>query len=288
MCLPLSDHEPADEKMGVVLLAHYDITEVTMGRFIGGIFSNESTIGRIMTALWIIIASNILFSIFALPVVTIGPGLVALHYVMLKRLHTDSQLSPVRTFWEGFRQNLKQGIICWLAFLALTAFLLLEIRFCNDQGGILTIFKYALYAILFFVLIIMVCLMPVMAAFEDTIPHLLRNALFFATKNPVRALLAAVTWAVPIVVTCLDERMRPLYGFLWVTCAAGILAAVTSNLLYRDIARYLPGEAAPDGSALTDDGSGRSGAGTGAAAERKQPQEKSERRIRKEMEKLDR
>ena len=67
-----------------------------MGRFIGGLFGNDSMIGRIMTALWIMIASNILFALFSLPVVTIGPGLAALHYVMLKRMHSDSSLSPVR------------------------------------------------------------------------------------------------------------------------------------------------------------------------------------------------
>ena len=42
-----------------------------MGRFIGGLFGNDSMIGRIMTALWIMIASNILFALFSLPVVTI-------------------------------------------------------------------------------------------------------------------------------------------------------------------------------------------------------------------------
>ena len=257
-----------------------------MGRLIGGIFSNESAIGRIMTALWIIIASNILFSIFSLPVVTIGPGLAALHYVMLKRLHRDSQLSPVRTFWEGFRQNLKQGIICWLAFLALAAFLILDIRFCNYHGGVLTPFKYGLYAIGFLALMLWIHLMPVMAAFEDTIPHQLRNALFFAVKNPLRAAMLAVIWAVPIIVTYLDERMRPLYGFLWVTCAAGILAAVISNLLYKDIAQYLPSDEA-DENIQTVPG-GRTVTGTGAAAERKMPREKNERQTRREMEKLDR
>ena len=90
-----------------------------MGRFIGGIFSNESTLGRIMTVFGIMIGANILFAVFSLPVVTIGPGLAALHYVMLKMLHRDNSLNPFKTFWEGFRQNLKQGTVCWLIFLAI-------------------------------------------------------------------------------------------------------------------------------------------------------------------------
>ena len=243
-----------------------------MGRFIGGIFSNESTLGRIMTAFGIMIGANILFAVFSLPVVTIGPGLAALHYVMLKMLHRDNSLNPFKTFWEGFRQNLKQGTVCWLMFLAIAAFLILDIRFCIYQGGVLVWFKYALYALGFLVCMLWVCLMPVMAAFEDTIPHLLRNALFFASKNPLRAVAAAVIWALPLAVTVLDERMRPLYGFCWVTCGFGILSAVTSGLFYRDIARYLP--------AGEEDG------------EKKEPgqeaYEKNERQIRREMKKLDR
>lgn len=248
-----------------------------MGRFIGGLFGNDSMIGRIMTALWIMIASNILFALFSLPVVTIGPGVAALHYVMLKRMHSDSSLSPVRTFWEGFRQNLKQGIICWLGFLGLCAFLIVDIRFCNYQGGVLTFFKYGLYAILFFAVMIFTHLMPVMAAFEDTIPHLLRNALFFASRNPVRAVLVVVVWAAPVLVTWLDERMRPLYGFLWTTCAAGVLAAVVCNLLYKDIAKYQPKpEGEEDVYTLQGSRTGKTGG------------EKSERKIRRDMKKLDR
>ena len=201
-----------------------------MGRFIGGIFSNESTLGRIMTAFGIMIGANILFAVFSLPVVTIGPGLAALHYVMLKMLHRDNSLNPFKTFWEGFRQNLKQGTACWLMFLAIAAFLILDIRFCIYQGGVLVWFKYALYALGFLVCMLWVCLMPVMAAFEDTIPHLLRNALFFASKNPLRAVAAAVIWALPLAVTVLDERMRPLYGFCWVTCGINAIIRITVNM----------------------------------------------------------
>lgn len=252
-----------------------------MGRLIGGLFSNESTIGRIMTALWIIIASNILFVLFSLPVVTIGPGLAALHYVMLRRLHSDSSLSPVRTFWKGFRVNLRQGSICWILFIGMAAFLTVDIRFCAYRGGILTWFKYALYAILFLAAILMIYLMPVMAAFEDTIPHLIRNALFFAGAKPLKAAATALIWAAPFLVTYLDERMRPLYGFLWTTCGFGILAAVTSSMLYKDIARYLPKPDSQAAEAALRDGARAESAGKAGGA-------KSERRIRAEMKKLDR
>ena len=73
--------------------------------------------------------------------------------------------------------------------------------------------------------------------------------------------------------------MRPLYGFLWVTIAFGILAAVTSRLLYKEIAQYLPKD--PDETEEEDEQiSGGAAAGRG--------HEKSERKVRKELKKLDR
>ena len=246
-----------------------------MGRFIGSLFSNDSTIGRIMTALWIMIGANLLFAITALPVVTIGPGLVSVHYVMLMRLHRDSSLSPFRTFSKGMKKNLKQGTVCWLVFLLLCSFLIVDIRFCNYQGGILIYFKYGLYAILFFIVMLMIHLIPVMAAFDDTSLHLLRNSLFFMSKNPLRAVLLAVIWLVPAALTYLDERMRPLYGFLWVTCLVGILSAVGSSLLYNDIAKYIPKTDEDEEEGIRPEGSAGHVSG-----------KKSDRQIRKEMKDL--
>ena len=54
-----------------------------MGRFIGGIFSNESTLGRIMTVFGIMIGAEYPSGLFLAGLASIGPGLAALHYVML-------------------------------------------------------------------------------------------------------------------------------------------------------------------------------------------------------------
>ena len=81
-----------------------------------------------------------------------------------------------------------------------------------------------------------------MAAFEDTLPHLLRNAFFFAARKPWKVIPAAAFFIIPIAVTILDVRNRPLYGFLWVVIGAGLITMLVSELLYSDIKKYLPSE----------------------------------------------
>ena len=245
-----------------------------MGRLIGGLLDNDSTFGRIMTRCGIIIGANLMFVLCCLPVVTIGPGLAALFYVMLKTLRGDGVLNPFREFWHGFRMNFKQGLICFLAFGAVAAVLVLDIRFCIYQGGELTYFKYACYALLIFLGILAIYLMPVMAAFEDTIPHLLRNALFFASRRPLKMLLAAALCAIPAAVTVIDTHMRPLYGFLWTVCGFGLITMMISELLIRDFEEFLPSR---DEDLDEENG----------AEEMSVPKAKTEKEILKEMRRLD-
>ncbi|MCD7843485.1 MAG: YesL family protein, partial [Clostridiales bacterium] len=76
-----------------------------MAEMFRGFLSNDSAFGRLMTRLGIIIAANIMFAIFSLPVVTIGASYVALYHVMFKTLRGDGVINPFKQFWIGFKTN---------------------------------------------------------------------------------------------------------------------------------------------------------------------------------------
>ena len=212
-----------------------------MGRRISGFFSNDSIFGQIMTRLGILIAANLMFVVFSIPVVTIGPALAALYFVMFRVLRSSSgEVNPFREFWRGFRSCFKQGLLYWL-ILAILAFLgWIDIRFCRYAGGVLEYFRYAIYILAAAALIVTVHFFPVLAAFSDTLPHLLRNAVFFAGKNIFRAVVLAAVWFFPILVTVLDRRMFPLYGFLWTVIGFSAVAMLGASMLLKDFSKYLP------------------------------------------------
>ena len=153
----------------------------------------------------------------------------------------------------------------------LACVLVLDIRFRTAAGGVFSVFKMALYVIAGILAVLALYLYPVMAVFADTLPGLLRNAVFFAARRPHKLILLAVLCGVPALVTALDVRMRPLYGFLWVTCGFAGLAMAAASLLWKDFREFLP---AP------------------ADAEEPKPEEelradrRSDKEILKEMEKL--
>lgn len=211
-----------------------------MGERLQTFLDNDSTFGRLMTRCGIIIAANLMFLLFSMPVVTIGASYTALYHVMLKTLRGDGVINPFKQFWAGFKSNFKQATIYWIVLLALVVFGYADVTICRQAGGILQYFMYAIYALGMIALTITLHMFPVMAAFRDSILHLMRNALFFAVKKPVRTLILLFFNVFPLYLTYTDAQMQPLYAFIWCFFGFGALAMLGSYMLLPDFKIYLP------------------------------------------------
>ena len=156
-----------------------------MNNMVQGFLDNDSFFGRFMTKLGIIIAANIMFVLLSIPFFTIGAGFSALYYVMFRTLRNDGVVNPFKEFWTGLRMNFKQATITWILFVLLIAFLLMDIRICNAAGGTLGYLKIGVYAIGAAAVILYLYLIPVMTVFEDSLPNLIRNTVYFLCKKPL-------------------------------------------------------------------------------------------------------
>lgn len=210
-----------------------------MNTFIQGFLDNDSFFGRFMTKLGIIIAANIMFVLVSIPFFTIGAGFSALYYVMFRTLRNDGVVNPFKEFWAGLRSNFKQATISWFLFVILIVFLLADIRICNAAGGALDALKIGAYIIGVAAVVIYLYLIPVMSAFEDTLPHLIRNAFYFLGKKPWKAVVILFFDIFPMILTFSDLKYLPLYAFIWVLCGFGLQAMLASTLLLPEFEPYL-------------------------------------------------
>ena len=202
--------------------------------------SEESVFGRITTRLWILFWSNVLFVLFSLPVVTAGPAWVAMYTVCLKTLRVDNSLNPFTEFWKAFRANFRQTFLGFLGFLAIAAILVLDIMFVSRTDSIMRMFRWPVYLLAGVLLLILFHVIPVMAAFSDTLKGLIRNGIYFAAKNPIRAIVILALNVLPMVWTYIDVVRMPLYAFLWATFGFSTIAMICSAMLLKDFEKYLP------------------------------------------------
>ena len=208
-------------------------------KWLQSFLDNNSLFGRLMTRCGILIAANVLFLVFSLPLVTIGASWTALYYTMLKTLHGDGELNPFRIFWQGFRENFKQATEGFLLMVLLAAFLILELFWCSQFPAPVSYFRYGLMALLLAEFVIAAYLFPVMAAFRGTLPELLQDCIYFAFQRPAALLQILFLHIFPILITYLDSYRLPLYAFCWCVIGFSAIAMTCANLLIRQFAPLL-------------------------------------------------
>ena len=207
---------------------------------INSFFSNDSVFGRLMTKIGIIIGANLMFVLFSIPVVTIGASYVALYHVMLKTLRGNGVVNPFKQFWIGFKTNFKQATIAWVIFAVLMVVGYFNIKICSQAEGFINYLQYGVYALGLGLVIIMIYLFPTMAAFENTLPNLIKFGLYFAFHKPWWLLVNLFFHVFPLYLTYTDQHFRPLYAFIWFFFGFGAIVMLTSRLLIKDFSRYLP------------------------------------------------
>ena len=211
-----------------------------MNEIISSFISNDSRFGQLMTRCGVIIGANLMFVLFSMPVFTIGASYTALHFVMLKALRGDGQVNPFKLFWQGFKTNFRQATLAFLAAVAFFAFLYADFRLIKASGSALEMLRYPLIALGVIAAALMLYLVPTMAAFEDTIPHLLRNALYFAAKKIWKVPVILFFNIFPLYLTYTDPQMMPLYAFIWTFFGFGAVAMLNSSLLLPEMRPFLP------------------------------------------------
>ena len=210
-----------------------------MHEILSGFLSNDSRFGRLMTRLGIIIGANLMFVLFSLPVVTTGAAFAALYHVMLKTLRGSGVLNPFRAFWKGFRANFRQATIVWLIAMGFAALAWADIRFMLHAGGAVAIFRYCVYAVCVIATLLLLYYFPTLAAFDTTIPGLIRNSFFFLLKKPWKALVILFFDVFPLYLTYSDPQMAPLYAFLWFFFGFGAITMIGAALLLPEFQPYL-------------------------------------------------
>ena len=220
-------------------------------RWVRGFLDNNSLFGRVMTRCGILIAANLLFLLGCVPVVTAGAAWAALYYTLFKTLR-EGEVNPFRTFWQGFRDNFRQATAAWGLLVGLGLLLGLELFWCSQFTGPVALFRYGLLALLMAEAVLALYLFPVMAAFQGTIPTLLKHSLYFAFHKPLHLLVIVFfhvfpLFLTPLLLTYWDTVRLPLYAFVWCTVGCSAVAMSFAAPLLRQFTPLLSPPEGADG-----------------------------------------
>lgn len=161
------------------------------------IFSHDGIIYKVITTFIALVKLNFLWTVFSLPIVTLGGATIAAYDVMLK-MADDTEGHVGRQFVESFRKNFKTGIPYGILLLFCIYVVWLDFSLFEqlEDNPMILLIMGILAAAVFFISFLFA--FPLQARYENTLIKTLKNSADISLKFFVRTLTLIVALAVEV------------------------------------------------------------------------------------------
>ncbi|MCR5746560.1 MAG: YesL family protein [Lachnospiraceae bacterium] len=211
-----------------------------------GFFNYDNGFFRALDKLGSLFILNMLTLVCSIPVITIGASFTALYYVTMKMVK-DEETYITKDYFRSFKQNFRQSTIIWLIFLILGAILFFDYRFAvanmgNFPGA--SIFAVIIMACVFFYLMTISYVFPVLAKFYNTIKQTIKNAILMSIRHFPMTLAIMFINVIFLVITVIGivKNGRSFIAPLYVCLGFAVPAYANSYLFHRIFQNYIPND----------------------------------------------
>lgn len=175
---------------------------------------------------------NFICLMCCLPVVTMGPALVALNKTVYD-LTIERGGGILRTYFKAFRENLRQGIIVGLAgLLAIAAlvcdFILLRLYY---TGGGYTLLVCLIYLLGFLTTGVLAYLLPLIGRYENRLSQHFQNALILCIRYLPKTIAMVFLHILPLLLALFLPNMLVFTLPFWLFFGLGFIAQADAFLL---------------------------------------------------------
>lgn len=189
-----------------------------MNMNINSIFNPQNRFWSFMEKITNLCLLSLLWFLCSIPVVTAGAATTALFQYTL-RLTADEEGYVFKTFVKAFRKNFMQATVLWLGILALGAFLVLDLYYCQfleSLGGIRWFITFGLVSLLIVYLLTSVYLFPLLAFYHVSLKKCVTNSFVMAVGNLHVSVVILVIYSIFAVAT----YFMPILFMVWFTLAS--------------------------------------------------------------------
>ena len=201
---------------------------------------SDSPVMRFLDKLKDLIVLNLIWLVFCIPIVTVGPATTALYTVARKMARGDwPKVWP--TFIGEFKQCFRKSFLmslCLLLPAALLCFYLFMIFAGSFEETLLLTVICGIAAII----LGFVCsyAYPLSAYFENTVFQTLKNAMLLPMTNPLLALAVTALNLLPFLLLLLSVELFYRICIIWVIIGVALTAFINCKLLAPLFSKFVP------------------------------------------------
>jgi uncharacterized membrane protein YesL len=160
-------------------------------------FNPESLIWKPLGHLGDLVMLSLLWTVFCLPVVTVGPASAALYDAAVHGMRRNDE-PLLERFLSTFKRELKQGVLATLPWLAIPPALFFGLDGLLRLAPSLALYPWAVLGsavlLCFFLLCVQCWLWPTLSRFEMKLGALLTTSLRLAFGHILRSAAMAILW----------------------------------------------------------------------------------------------
>lgn len=208
-------------------------------------FSSDNKFFVLMSKIFDVMILGLLWLVFCVPIITIGPASTALYYTMMKVIRRERSYL-FKEFFRSFKLNFKQGAICTVVYAVLVVVMYIDFTYALELSK--TGSKYGSMLIGFFLVLAIfsvftaVYIFPVLSRFTVTVKNLFKWSFFLSVRHILWTLLMAVLFVGTAVMLYFSFfYMPPLIIFL-----PGIYTLIITFPMEHIFKRYMPQEEETD------------------------------------------
>lgn len=197
------------------------------------LFNLESPFMQALNKVADLMLLNLLTLLCCIPIITIGPSLAGMHYVALK-MARDEECYIARDFFKSFKLNFRQGTIIWLMMLFLI--FVLACDFIIIQNSALEygrVIQIVLTGIVIILLFTSMFVFPVLARFENTVLHTIKNAFLISALQFPKTILMMVLTVLPTALFIFYPQIMPLILLFGMSAPAFVSAKLYSRFFRK-------------------------------------------------------
>lgn len=174
---------------------------------------------------------NLMYLLFCLPVVTIGPATTALYSCTLCMARKEKlELSRFR---RVFKQEFTVSLKAWLTLLLVGGLLVADYLFLNRRPEMPRVASYFLYLLVFFAASVLLYIFPLIARFTNTLGQYFRLSLALALKNLPQTMLMLAVISLPFILFLLNAELALRLMIFWILFAIALTSFFCSSFLCK-------------------------------------------------------
>ena len=164
----------------------------------GGLFNIDGKLYKFMERVADCMIVSVLWTIFSLPLVTMGAATTALYYTIHKVIQNETG-HILQEFWRAFKTNFKQATVIWLLLLLIFAILGADCYFAyilSDTNPVMKWVLVVLFALAAVVVSWSIYCFAYIAHIQDPIKAAIKNTWIMCILNFSKSLILLAAFGV--------------------------------------------------------------------------------------------